>query len=121
MQTLAQLEAKLEDVQAKARRHDGHNEGGYGFNPYRDQEAEIVSQITAIKLAAREAHIDENYSEYKKRWSLAIIEVAKGASGVTPAQLAEVEKIAGVTLAEVKAAKARNDGADAGISGKHFE
>lgn len=86
-----------------------YNEGGDGYNRFERQDAIQARKKTLAERAARDAHIDANYEKYRAAWGAAVKQVSNGGSQVTAADLAEIEKIAGITLAEVQAAKARNE------------
>lgn len=86
-----------------------YNEGGEGYNPFEAEDARQAREKTLAERAARDAHIDANYEKYRTAWGAAVKQVSKGRKQITAADLAEIEKIAGITLAEVQAAKARNE------------
>lgn len=81
------------------------NEGGEGYNPH---EAGMLAEA-AKKVEDRESWIDAHYGELKMAWNNEIKFVTAGNTQITMHQVHAVEKKVGVTLAEIKAAKVRNE------------
>lgn len=79
-----------------------HNDGGYGYNPYAEEDA----QQAAEKSEARIKHIIANIDSYKAAWSKAVAKYSVKGQLPTGA-LKKVEQEAGVTLGEIQTVKSR--------------
>ena len=78
------------------------NEGRGGFNPYED-----AMQAEAGALAeARMQHVIGNLDAYKAAWNAAVAKYVKGEQ-VRREDISKIEAEAGITLSEIKSAKAR--------------
>ena len=79
-----------------------HNEGAEGFNPY---AAQLEAEAQA-KAAARIDHIVANADEYRAKWNAAVQKYSRnGRMDMT--DLPKIEAEAGVSINEMKLAKAR--------------
>lgn len=81
---------------------NANNEGGYGYNPHE-------AQMLADAKAAADARIDSilaRYDELRAAWNAAVAKYAKNGQ-LTMQALAQIEREVGVTLSEIKIAKAR--------------
>lgn len=102
MTSIQTAKAALAEVQAKSRAYNNrNNEGGYGYNPYEAAEMDAIRAVVAAELADRVAR----FPEIKASWNAAIAK--HGVNGqVDMRKMPQIEKEAGVTMAQIRELKA---------------
>ena len=102
MNAIQSAKATLAEVQAKSSAYRSrNNEGGYGYNPYENEEMEAIRAVVAAELADRVAR----YPEIKAAWNAAIAKHTVNGQ-IDMRQLPQIEKEVGVTMAQIRELKA---------------